>query len=230
MEPPTLERLLSLLLVVEVALHDHVTVHDDLAYRLAVERHIVHIFVHDPHQVRGDVALTLAREKLRVLLAWQLLPLPARGARGHGAVSLGQAVEVYRPYIQVQEVAEQVGRWHVAGDASGDLLVEFAGTLVVGERYLDGWCRAVMGDLLGLEELPDPARLDLSQAYVGPRDRGHRPREGPAVAVEHRQRPQVSGLVVHLRLDDVAQGADVRPAVAVHHALGLTRRPGGVVD
>jgi hypothetical protein len=29
--------------------------------------------------------------------------------------------------------------------------------------------------------------------------------------VEHRQRPQVPGLVVHLRLYDVSQGAQVRP-------------------
>jgi hypothetical protein len=64
---------------------------------------------------------------------------------------------------------------------------------------------------------------------VRPGDGRDRPGVGPAVAVKHRQGPQVSGLVVHLDLDDVAQSADVSVAVVVHHALWLPRRPGGVV-
>ena len=57
----------------------------------------------------------------------------------------------------------------------------------------------------------------------------HGPRVGPAVAVEHREGPQVLGLVAHASLDDVAEGAQVRPAVRVHHALRTARRARGVV-
>jgi hypothetical protein len=39
----------------------YVAAHDDLAHRLPVERHVVHLVVHDPHQVGGEVALPLAR-------------------------------------------------------------------------------------------------------------------------------------------------------------------------
>src|SRR5215204_494441 len=57
--PSALERRFGGHLVVQVALHNHVAAHDDLAHRLPVERHVVHLIVHDSHQIRGKVALTL---------------------------------------------------------------------------------------------------------------------------------------------------------------------------
>src|SRR3712207_6893899 len=47
----------------EVALGDHVAVHDDLTQSLAVALDVVHGLVHDPHQVRRYVALALARDR-----------------------------------------------------------------------------------------------------------------------------------------------------------------------
>src|ERR671917_1072828 len=160
--PTALERLFGLLLVVEVALHDHVAPEDDLAHRLPVARYVVHVVVDDAHEVRGDVALALAREELGMLLGVELLPLLARGTRGCGAVGLREAVEVYGPYVQLEELAEQGRRGHVAGDGGGDFFVERVGVLVICERYLDGRRRAVVGYTLGLKELPYFVRLDLS--------------------------------------------------------------------
>src|ERR687885_861210 len=88
-EPATLESFLRLLFVVEVAFHNHVAMHDDLAHGLSVTWHIVHLVVHDPYQVCGDVSLTLARQEPRVLFGIQLLPLSTRGGRGERAVGLG---------------------------------------------------------------------------------------------------------------------------------------------
>src|SRR5215216_468783 len=86
--PTALERLFGLLLVVEVALHDHVAPEDDLAHRLPVARHVVHV----AHEVGGNVALALAREELGMLLGVELLPLLARGTRGRGPVGLRETV------------------------------------------------------------------------------------------------------------------------------------------
>src|SRR5918998_213862 len=227
--PAALERLLGRFFVVEVAFHDHVAVHDDLAHRLAVERYVVHLVVHDAHQVRGNVALALPRQKPGVLLGVELLPLLARGARGHRTVGLGQAVEVQRPDVQLQQLAYEGGRRRGTGDAGDDLPFQFVGVVMVGERDLYRRRRAVVGYALRFEELPDPARFHLPQTHVRPRDRGHGPGVGPAVAVEHGERPQVFRLVAHPRLDDVAEGAQVSAAVRVHHPLGPSRRPRGVV-
>src|SRR5919112_1040086 len=136
---------------------------------------------------------------------------------------------MYGADVQVEELVEKGGCRHVASDRGGDLMIELAAPVVVGERYLDRGRRTVVGYVLGFEEIPDPARLDLSQTHVGPCNGRDRPGVGPAVAVEHRQGPQVPGLVVHLRLDNVAQGAQVGATVGVHHALRLPRSPGGVV-
>ena len=54
--------------------------------------------------------------------------------------------------------------------------------------------------------------------------------KAPAVAVEERQRPQKRTVPVELVGVHRAHGVQVRTAVGVHHALGATRRPRGVVD
>ena len=74
-------------------------------------------------------------------------------------------------------------------------------------------------------------RLDLAQADVGARARGDRPREAPAVAVEHRQRPQVDRRArgmsqSRMLLTRVQVGA----AVVVDHALRVAGRARGVVQ
>ena len=72
---------------------------------------------------------------------------------------------------------------------------------------------------------PDGAQADRD-ARVG-RDG---PGEAPAVAVEHGQRPQVARVVSHAPCDDVGQGVQRRPPVVINDALGIARRPRGVVQ
>ncbi len=115
--------------------------------------------------------------------------------------------------------------------ASGrDRLVELVGRVVVDDPDLDRRGGAVVRDALRLEELPDARGLGLSQAHVRGRRGGDGPRIRPPVAVKHRERPKVLGRVAHPRLDDVAERAQVGPAVRVHDALRPPRRPRRVVD
>jgi hypothetical protein len=48
-----------------------------------------------------------------------------------------------------------------------------------------------MGDAFVLDQPPNERRVDLAQTDMRSVDRGYGPGEAPAVAVEHRQRPQV---------------------------------------
>ena len=80
------------------------------------------------------------------------------------------------------------------------------------------------------QELPDPVGPDRSQAHVAPADRGDAPGRAPAVAVEHRQRPEVHGARAVLRVDHLAQRVEVGAAVGVDDALGPAGRARGVVD
>src|SRR3712207_1243625 len=201
--PAALERLFGSLLVLEVALGYHVAVHHDLAHRLAVLLYVVHVLVHYAYQVGGDVTLALASHDAGALLVVQLLPLRMDPARGHRAVGLRETVNVERADVELGELAEQGGGGRGAGYCRGDVGLELVRRLAVDYADLDRRSRAVVRDPLRLEELPDTGRLDLPQTHVGPGDGRHCPRKGPAVAVEHRERPQVLGLVAHTHLDDV---------------------------
>ena len=65
---------------------------------------------------------------------------------------------------------------------------------------------------------------------MGAADPGQRPWRAPAVAVEHRQRPQIDAVLVEGGVDDLSEAVQVGAAVGVDHTLGPARRAGGVVD
>ena len=69
----------------------------------------------------------------------------------------------------------------------------------------DGGAAQVV-DLLVLDETQDRRGPHMAQADTHPGDRGHRPGEAPAVAVEHRQRPQIDGVGGHAPGQGVADG------------------------
>lgn len=73
-------------------------------------------------------------------------------------------------------------------------------------------------------------RIDPPQADVDAGQRGHRPRIAPAVAVEHRQGPEVHRVLAHGPGHLVAQRVQVGAAVMVDHALGVAGGARGVVQ
>src|SRR5918993_430937 len=227
--PTTLEGLVGRLLVLEVALGDHVAVHHDLAHRLPVARDVVHVLVHDAHEIGGGVALPLPGHEPRPLLHLQGLPLRVNAAGGDRAVGLGEAIDVHRIDVQLEEATQKGGGGGGAGYRRGHGGVERVGGVLVDYPDLECGSGAVVGYPLRLEELPDAWRLDLPEADVRRRDGRNRPGVGPAVAVKHRERPQILRLVAHPGLDNVAQRAQVRAAMGVHHALRPSGGTRGVV-
>ena len=57
-----------------------------------------------------------------------------------------------------------------------------------------------------------------------------RPGEAPAVAMEHRQRPEIDRMAADIGGEDVAGGEQVRAAMVVDDALGIAGCAGGVVE
>ncbi len=100
----------------------------------------------------------------------------------------------------------------------------------VDERQVHDRRAAVVGDPVRAHRVEDRLRLDLAQADVDAGVGGHRPREAPAVAVEHRQRPQVHRVPRHAPVDDVRQRVEIRAAVMVDDALRVAGGAGRVVE
>ena len=87
-----------------------------------------------------------------------------------------------------------------------------------------------MGNAFFIQQIPDHVGIDSPQTDVCPADGRDRPGGAPAVAVEHRQRPQVAGSEHVTGVDDLPQRIQVGAAVVVHDTLGPARRARGVVD
>src|SRR4029434_790112 len=115
-------------------------------------------------------------------------------------------------------------------DAHGHRALELVRLRIVHDADMDSGGAVVVGDALRVDHLPHAPRLDTAQADVRAAHRRYAPREAPAVAMEHRQGPEVAGVEAHLRLDHLAERVDPGTAVRVHDALGPAGRAGGVVD
>ena len=87
-----------------------------------------------------------------------------------------------------------------------------------------------MGDAVLVQRVQDRRRLDPAQADIGPRHRRHRPGEAPAVAMEHRQRPQIDGVLRHPPGERVADRVQVGAAVVVDDALRVAGGARRVVE
>ena len=87
-----------------------------------------------------------------------------------------------------------------------------------------------VGDPFLLEETPDQRRIDLGKADMPCACCSHGPGEAPAVAMKHRQRPQIDGAAIEPCVRQFGKRIQVRAAMCVHHALRSTGRPARVVD
>ena len=132
--------------------------------------------------------------------------------------------------VELLELAEERGRGRRPRHRHRDLAVETVRLGIVHHADLHGGRAAVMGDALRLEEVPHPPGFHTAETHVRSRHRRHRPREAPAVAVEHGQGPEILRLEVHPRLDHLPHRVDPGPAMRVHDSLGPARGARGVVD
>ncbi|MCY1506165.1 hypothetical protein D9M68_404040 [compost metagenome] len=219
--------------VLQVALHHRVATHEDLADGLAVARHRFEAGrVGDHHAFQGRVAHALARLDARALVQRLLVPLAFPGTHRDRAVDLGETVDVGDPDAHLLHRADHLGRRRGAGDQRVDRMVD--GGLGRG-RHVDQRVEhdrraAEVGDPVLADQVEDLLRIDPAQADMYAGHGGYGPGVAPAVAVEHRQGPQVHRVLAHGPDHLVAQRVQVGAAVVVDHALGIAGGAGGVVQ
>src|SRR6478736_10497342 len=80
-----------------------------------------------------------------------------------------------------------------------------------------------MGYAMLCDQFKDFRRIDLAQADIDAGGGCDGPRETPAVAVKHRQGPEIDRMLAEIAGQDVADGVEVRAAVMRYHALGIAR-------
>ncbi len=87
-----------------------------------------------------------------------------------------------------------------------------------------------MGYSLARDRLIDRRGVDAPQANMSAGHRRNRPRKTPAVAVEHRQGPQIDRMVPHAPDENVAKRIQIGAAVVIHDPLRITGRARRVVE
>ena len=232
-KPAALERFGRGLGIVVVALHHHVAANHDLAHGLTIPRHLAAAVVDDRELARGDQLHALTRLQDCAFLWRQARMFGPRLTDGDEGCGLGQSVDVNDLPAEVVLDTADGGRCRRC--ARGENPQPSAHTLAelgwrVGHPDQDGWRGTQHRNLFCVDQLEDSRWLDASQADVPAANRGDHPDKCPAVAVEHRQRPQVRVAGGHRHVRERSNRVDVRVAVGDHHALRSGRRTARVVD
>ena len=172
----------------------------------------------------------LAGFEPRALLRAFTVPLGFPLAGDAGAVGFGQAVDVGDAKRQRLHGFDHCRGWRGTGGEHFHRL-GFQGfqRLIGVSQHIqhDGRTAEMVDAMLGKRRV-DGLGAHMAQAHVDPDIGGQRPGEAPAVAVEHRQRPQVHREAAHVPAHGVGQRIQVCATVVIHHALGVTGGAGGV--
>jgi hypothetical protein len=91
----------------------------------------------------------------------------------------------------------------------------------IDQRVVDDRRSAHVGYAVLPNQFEDLGGVDLAQANIDARGRRDGPREAPAVAVEHRQRPEIDRMLAEIAREDIADGVQVGAAVMGHNALRI---------
>ncbi len=188
--------------------------------------------VRDHQPVEGGVAYPLAGLDLRTLFQRQRIPFLVPGAHGHRAVDLGQAIGVGHLDAHLLDGTNDLGRGRCAGHHRLHRVLDGSlGCLGHVDQGIEHDRRtAQVADPVFADQVQDLLRVDPAQEHVGAGQGGDGPGVAPAVAVEHRQGPQVHRAMAHGPGHLVANGVQVRATVVIDHALGVAGSAGGVVE
>ena len=149
-----------------------------------------------------------------------------------GAVDLGQSVDVGDIEAGPGHGGQHGLRRRSGGGDELDPVGEGALLLRAGveQRRHDDGGAAQVGHLVLGDGIEDGLRAHPAQAHVRAGHGGEGPGEAPAVAVEHRQGPQIDGVLAEAGRQHVGVAHEGGAAVVIDHALGVAGGARGVVE
>ncbi|MCY1181709.1 hypothetical protein D9M73_222290 [compost metagenome] len=121
------------------------------------------------------------------------------GTHGHRTVHLGQAINVGDLDAHLLDRANDFGRWSGARQHGVDRMIDsdFGRVGQVNQPIEHNRRPTQMADPMLMNQSEDFLRIDPTQEYMSPSQRSHRPWIAPAVAMKHRQGPQIHRVVPH---------------------------------
>ncbi len=224
MEPPPGEGLARRLRVLEIALHHRIAAQHELAKASAIGGDggegfgIAHARL-GQHGMRH----ALAGEEGGLFLERQGIAPLLPGIDHGGAVGLGQAIEVMDGEAERFHPRDHCRRRCGAAGDGVHPVRQGTALLVAGmDQHVEHHRRAAeMGHPVGGDLAENGGGLDAAQADMGAPGQRHRPGESPAIAVEHRQRPQIDAFRAEAEFEGERGGVEIGAAVMDHHALGI---------
>jgi hypothetical protein len=229
-EPAIGNRLAGGNLVLVVAEHHIVAAQRDFTERLPVGGHVPAVRVDHAQLLRDHVAHALARLDPRLLADRKFAPFAAPLADHRGAEGLREAVKMRDVHAELRHALQDRRRRRGAPGCHPHRATELPRGRMPREHHEQRRRAVEVGDVRFAQEVPDQPRLELAQAEMDRPGGGRAPGKAPAVAMEHRQRPQESAVAIEPRLQRHRQRLQVRAAMVVHDASRSSGGAAGVVD
>ena len=222
MKPAAGKRLVAGGLVLEIALHHHIAAEHDFAERGPVARHWLHaVRIEHVERLERQIAHALARFLCRLLRRIELVPFGMPVVHHRRAVGLGQPVKMRDVEAGLFHRGQHGFRRRRRG---GEELHHMRQRLLLARgrvqqgRHHDRRA-AQMRHLVGGDQVVHGGRAHRAQANMRADHGRDRPGEAPAVAMEHRQRPQINRVLAHAAGQHIALRQQIRAAMVIDHAL-----------
>ena len=233
MEPSAGKRLAGGGLVLQIALHHDVAAKDHLAHGGGITRHLqAGLRIDHGAGLLHLIAHALAGVEIGLLADRQRLPFLVLGAGRRRPVDLGQPIHMGHIETHLRHAFDHCGRRRRAGHHRLDLPVDALaqGSRCGDQRGMHDRCATVMRHMVLTHQAEDQRRINPTQTDIGAGHGRERPRETPAIAVKHRQCPEIDRMARQVPGEHIADRVQIGAAVMDHHTLGVAGGARGVVQ
>ena len=224
MKPAAGKRLVRGRLVLEIALHDDIAAHHHFAQRLAVARNRRHrLGVEHIQRFKRSVTHALARLFHRLFRRSERVPFLVPVVDHGRPVTLGQSVKMRDAEAGLFHRREHGFRWRRRSGEEFDHMRQrllFVRRCIEQRRHHDRRA-AQMRDLIIGNRVVHRRRAHRAKAHMGASNDRNRPREAPAIAVKHRQGPEIDRVLAHGAGHDIADREQMRAAMMIDNAFGI---------
>ena len=188
--------------------------------------------IHHRHRFLQWVGHALPSLQLCALVGGQIVPARLLRADRGGAIGFRQPIDVRQLDADTFRTFQHCNGRRGTGDQT-DHGLRGRGLRRVGridQRVVDDRRAAHVRDAVFGNQLKDLRRVDLAQANVDAGRCRNGPWKAPAVAMKHRQRPQIDRMLAEVAGQDVADGVEIGAAVVGNDALGIAGGSGSIAE